>query len=585
MTTKLEEALAHLESQFSHRTVVMIEALILAHLEEREADKEPSPEPAPVAEPSDDELSDIFSAALSAEPVSKGGMIEFGKRGFRALYQAGLRAASERKTGSALGHDWRAEQGPQLARRRCAKCNLVIWHNCPGNCELCGACKPYPPKLDTAQQATAPDAKADGTQREQYEKQPDGESPQPPLNSGATVNEGTGINPTSQPAPGVVGSSEPSDDTLTLLRMYEFHASVCGDRKVLKLTAEQALEVIGLRAASSPSAEVGSLLKAFRSELMSRSAPGVTPEPAPAELSRASMLARIEAALRGASEQKPTSREGLYQHLERLLADAPIDAFLSMTGAEIKIEFTSEQKPSPPKLDAFGITTPDPPTGKPESDRDGAREMYDNHLADFSAAEWFVNLTENQREKVVAAYRFARDIGAGLSGRPSSRRCAIASGPVSERRWTPFIWPGKAEAELAERTARANADIQRIHAAINNRAPHDNMAVCVVDWIEEAKAELAELRALLPGSHYESNGEAGDGQTVCDACGGEVDEDGPPHATMDCVKRAVAEGMVAHHLQAELAEAKAKLAEWEGMFDAIRAVISPERRPAPEKGE
>lgn len=31
------------------------------------------------------------------------------------------------------------------------------------------------------------------------------------------------------------------------LQGYEFDASVCGDRKVLKLTYEQALEVLGMR--------------------------------------------------------------------------------------------------------------------------------------------------------------------------------------------------------------------------------------------------------------------------------------------------------------------------------------------------
>jgi hypothetical protein len=37
------------------------------------------------------------------------------------------------------------------------------------------------------------------------------------------------------------------------------------------------------------------------------------------------------------------------------------------------------------------------------------------------------------------------------------------------------------------RIAELEADLIRIHAAIGNRAPHDNLAGCIIDWIESAK--------------------------------------------------------------------------------------------------
>jgi hypothetical protein len=59
------------------------------------------------------------------------------------------------------------------------------------------------------------------------------------------------------------------------------------------------------------------------------------------------------------------------------------------------------------------------------------------------------------------------------------------------------------------------------------------------DELQVALRDLAVLRAELKAAtecptHYESNGEAGDGQTVCDYCGTEVDDDG--HQWPDCVK-------------------------------------------------
>jgi hypothetical protein len=64
-------------------------------------------------------------------------------------------------------------------------------------------------------------------------------------------------------------------------------------------------------------------------------------------------------------------------------------------------------------------------------------------------------------------------------------------------------------------------------------------------------------RELFAGTHYESNGEAGDGQTVCDECGHDADE---PHPLRRCVA-----ALKAHEaaLERELAEKTARVADLE----------------------
>jgi len=50
-----------------------------------------------------------------------------------------------------------------------------------------------------------------------------------------------------------------------------------------------------------------------------------------------------------------------------------------------------------------------------------------------------------------------------------------------------------AAAELGnEARAELSATLRRIHAAINDRAPHDNLEGCIVEWIEVAKERITE---------------------------------------------------------------------------------------------
>jgi hypothetical protein len=100
-------------------------------------------------------------------------------------------------------------------------------------------------------------------------------------------------------------------------------------------------------------------------------------------------------------------------------------------------------------------------------------------------------------------YRIARVSGGDDEPNAEARALLLAATKDAEERSfyagveTVAKGLAKARAEGYERgKAELAATLQRIHAAINGRAPHDRMADCIVEWIHDAKERIAELDAM-----------------------------------------------------------------------------------------
>jgi hypothetical protein len=111
-------------------------------------------------------------------------------------------------------------------------------------------------------------------------------------------------------------------------------------------------------------------------------------------------------------------------------------------------------------------------------------------------------------------------------------------------------WHGDSPLRLMERLVQESAELEaalsglvlparakpgRVRAEAADVA---NMAMMVADHFREGGPSKDQGREGVAGrasggapSHYESNGQSGDGQVVCDVCGGEADE---PHTHQQC---------------------------------------------------
>jgi DNA repair exonuclease SbcCD ATPase subunit len=98
----------------------------------------------------------------------------------------------------------------------------------------------------------------------------------------------------------------------------------------------------------------------------------------------------------------------------------------------------------------------------------------------------------------------------------------------------------------------------------------------------EAADRIESLEADRPALHYESNGEAGDGQTVCDVCKTELDE---PHSWAECVEcllksATAASNMVIGELEKMIEVLEAENESLRQRVDALTGRASPRRGSA-----